>query len=121
MAAEGEGAIFETVLRFAPIAKKVPVEMDWKDYDGLGFLSGRNWEDVEQGLTQALFETHSMAGVPLVELDAGDLTAEALGAMFRLLELSNALSALLCGYPPLERPGDRVRQAAIAGLRQAET
>lgn len=117
MAGHGKGRVFETLLHFAPIAKKVPVEMDWKDYDGLGFLSGRNLEDVERQAVQALMDCHSLAGVPLVELDAGELTAQSLGALFLFMELSSALTARLCGEEPFGPEPDTVRRQAIDQLK----
>lgn len=117
MAGHGRGRVFETLLRFAPIAKKVPVEMDWKDYDGLGFLSGRSLEDVERQTAQALTDCHTLSGVPLVELDAGELTAQSLGALFLFLELSSALTARLCGEEPFGPEPDAVRQRAIDQLQ----
>ena len=121
LAASGQAQMLETLVHFAPIAKKVPVEMDWKDYDGLGFLSGRNWEDVEQALAGALNETHSMAGVPLVDVDAGDLTAESLGSLFYFLELSSALTACLAGEEPFPPDGAKVQRCAMAQLRGENT
>ena len=121
LAASGQAQALETLVHFAPIAKKVPVEMDWKDYDGLGFLSGRNWEDVEQALAGALNETHGMAGVPLVDVDAGDLTAESLGSLFYFLELSSALTACLAGEEPFPPDGAKVQRCAMAQLRGENT
>ena len=121
LAASGQAQMLETLVHFAPIAKKVPVEMDWKDYDGLGFLSGRNWEDVEQALAAALCEIHSMAGVPLVDVDAGDLTAESLGSLFYFLELSSALTACLAGEEPFPPDGAKVQRCAMAQLRGENT
>lgn len=90
-----DGGMFETVLRFDMGAKKVPVEMDWKDYDGLGFLSGRTVDDIQAAMTQALIEGHYNAGVPVLDLDAGELTAENLGGMFCFFELVGALQACM--------------------------
>src|SRR5699024_2616891 len=114
LAASGQAQALEALVHLAPIAEKVPVELDWKDYDGLGFLSGRNWEDVEQALAGALNETHSMAGVPLVDVDAGDLTAESLGSLFYFLELSSALTACLAGEEPFPPDGAKVQRCAMA-------
>lgn len=96
----GKSGVFETLLHFAPIAKKLPVEMDWKDYDGLGFLSGRSLDFVEQQVMAAMVDTHSGCGVPIVDLDAGDLTAQTLGQLFYFFELSSALTACISGIDP---------------------
>lgn len=102
MAAGGRSGMFETLLHFAPIAKKVPVEMDWKDYDGLGFLSGRSLDYVEAQVMTAMAETHNGGGVPILDLQAGDLTAQTLGQLFYFFELSSALTACISGVDPLE-------------------
>lgn len=102
MAGCGKSGVFETLLHFAPIAKKMPVEMDWKDYDGLGFLSGRSLDYVEANVMAAVTETHNSGGVPIVDLDAGDLTAQTLGQLFYFFELASALTACMSGVDPFE-------------------
>lgn len=109
----GPSGVFETLLHFSPIAKKVPVEMDWKDYDGLGFLSGRSLDEVETAVFTAMTETHNFAGVPVLDLDAGDLVAETLGELFCFFEISSALTARILGVDPFDLRPDSVRDAAL--------
>ncbi|MBP3588035.1 MAG: hypothetical protein J6J51_03290, partial [Clostridia bacterium] len=116
MVTSGRAGVFETMLRFSPIAKKVPVEMDWKDYDGLGFLSGRNLDYVENQVLTAMAETHNYAGVPVLDLDAGDLIAETLGELFCFFELSSALTARILGADPFALTPDTVRTAALEAM-----
>ena len=108
--------MFETLLRCTPVSKKVPVEMDWKDYDGLGFLSGRNLDFVEERTLTALAETHNYAGVPLLDVDAGELTTETLGELFCFFELSSALTARLLGADPFAVQPDTVTPAALKAM-----
>jgi len=110
------GCVFETVLRFEPLPKKVPVEMDWKDYDGLGFLSGRNLDYVEDQLMAAMVETHNDAGVPILDLQAGELTAQALGDLFCFFELASALTARVAGRDPFAAPSLRTWDAAMRAM-----
>ena len=116
MVSSGSAGVFETLLRCTPVSKKVPVEMDWKDYDGLGFLSGRNLDFVEEQTMAALGETHNYAGVPLLEVDAGELTTETLGELFCFFELSSALTARLLGADPFAVPPVTVHQAALKAM-----
>ena len=94
------GNIFETMVHFDAISKKIPVEMDWKDYDGLGFLSGRHLDYVESCLMTGAAETHNYAGVPVLDIYGGELTAQALGELFCFFELSAALTARVNGRDP---------------------
>ena len=121
MVSSGRSGVFETVLHFSPIAKKVPVEMDWKDYDGLGFLSGRNLDYVEEQVLQAMTEAHNDAGVPILDLQAGDLTAESLGELFCFFELSSALTACISGVDPFDLDASRVRLAALNRMGMPST
>lgn len=110
------GRVFETVLHFDPIAKKLPVEMDWKDYDGLGFLSGRHLDYVEQQTMAAMVECHNYAGVPVLDLYAGELTAQTLGELFCFFELSSALAGRVAGADPFESPSMRTLDGAMAAM-----
>ena len=117
----GRCGVFETVLHFSPIVKKVPVEMDWKDYDGLGFLSGRNLDYVEAQTAAAMIETHNFAGIPILDLDAGDLTAETLGHLFYFFELSSALTACMSGADPFRLDHTAVHRAALDAMGAPNT
>ena len=108
--------VFETVLRFDPLPKKVPVEMDWKDYDGLGFLSGRHLDYVESRFMEAMVETHNYAGVPILDLYAGELTAQSLGELFYFFELSSALTARVAGTDPFAELSLRTWDAVMAAM-----
>lgn len=110
------GSVFETLLRFAPPAQKIPVEMDWKDYDGLGFLAGKNVGYVQENLIEAMLETHNDAGVPVLCVDAGDLTAENFGSMLCFFELASLLTSRLLGHSPFEPVLSATRQAALLNM-----
>ena len=117
MAVSGSGMFFETVIRMEdPVQKKVPVEMDWKDYDGLGFLSGRSLDQVEQQLMESLIEIHNFSGIPLLDLQIGELTPHALGSLFCFFELSAALTACTKGVTPFAPVTVQTQEAALTAL-----
>jgi len=105
--------VFETVLHFEGDARIAPVEMDWKDYDGLDFLSGKSMDYVEDHVLQAMIRTHNEAGIPVLDVDAGELTAENLGALLCFFELSAALTALMVGEDPFVLTRSSVHLAAM--------
>lgn len=101
--ASGQYPVFETLLRAPlPVGQKVNVEMDWKDYDGLGYLSGRTLADVEQASFEGMLQTHAAADVPVVVLETGPMDAAQLGELFYFFELANAISACAAGVDPFE-------------------
>lgn len=109
-------AILETVVYFDPLSKKIPVEMDWKDYDGLGFLSGKTLDFVETELRAALIERHNELGVPILEIQCGELTGQTLGQLFCLFELTSALTAALAGDDPFRPAPASSLEAALARM-----
>ena len=64
----------------------------------------------------AMAETHNYAGVPILDLDAGDLTAEAVGQLFYFFELSSALTACMSGIDPFDADVSAVHQAAVSAM-----
>ena len=114
--AADRAAILETVLYFDPTGQRIPVEMDWKDYDGLGFLSGKTLDFVETELRSALIEQHNELGVPIVEIQCGQLTGQTLGQLFCLFELSSALTAVLAGDDPFRPVPAASLEAALARM-----
>ncbi|MBQ1264806.1 MAG: hypothetical protein IIY04_05240 [Oscillospiraceae bacterium] len=94
----GKSRVFETLLRLeASLPRKISVEMDWHDYDGLGYLSGKTLCDVEQTAYEALVAAHADLEVPIISIEAGQSDARTLGALFYFFELAAALCAELCG------------------------
>ncbi len=106
--------IFETMVHFDSITKNIPIEMDWKDYDGLGFLSGRHLDFVENQMLTSAMECHNNAGVPVLDIHAGELSAQTLGELLYFFELSSALTAWVGGQDPFA-PGENL--TAEAALR----
>lgn len=99
----GQYPVFETLLRVPlPGNQKVNVEMDWKDYDALGYLSGRTLADVERASFEAMLQTHAEADVPAIVLETGTLDAAQLGELLYFFELANALRACADGIDPFE-------------------
>ena len=120
MLCSGKSGVFETVVHFDPVAKRIPVEMDWNDYDGLGFLSGRDLDFVGEQLLQAAVESHNFAGVPVLDIYAGELTAQAIGELLCFFELSSALTAWASGTDPFAAEENRSRVAALRGMGAPE-
>ena len=89
--------VFETVLRpKAAPQQRLHVEMDWKDYDGLGYLTDATLEDVAEKTLDAFVESQAAADVPGDALDAPQA-----GELLYFFELANAICAAASGVDPL--------------------
>lgn len=114
MLAGGERRVFETLLQAPQRSfQKVNIEMDWKDYDGLGFLAGKTLADVAEQSFQAVLQAHTELDTPVIQLTMESLDAAGLGELFYFFELSAALSACACGIDPFD-PARKSRSRALA-------
>ena len=102
MLTSGRYPVFQTLLRPAPNpAQRLHVELDWKDYDGLGHLADTALETVADRTLDAYIAAQDAAGVPLIQLDCAALDAPQAGELFYFFELSNAICAAASGVDPL--------------------
>ena len=110
---DGGSPVFETLLKTDNSSiRKVNVEMDWKDYDGLGYLAEHTLEDAAQATSEALVAVHGDLGIPVVILQTGAMDAPQFGELIYFLELSAALCAAVSGAELTEPAKKRVRSEA---------
>ena len=102
MLTSGTYPVFETVLRpKAAPQQRLHVEMDWKDYDGLGYLTDATLEDVAEKTLDAFVESQAAADVPVILLECDALDAPQAGELLYFFELANAICAAASGVDPL--------------------
>ena len=94
--------VFETLLQVPERCfQKVNIEMDWKDYDGLGYLTDTTLEDVAEKTLDAFVESQAAADVPVILLECDALDAPQAGELLYFFELANAICAAASGVDPL--------------------
>lgn len=99
---------FVTLLMLPRTGKRVAVETDWKDMDGLNCLAGKDLDGVEATILDEVRETLMEHGVPtLTVLCEEALTPRTLGELMWFVEFSGALSAAALGEDPGAQPGIR--------------
>ena len=113
---DGSRSAFETFLRISLPARRRNIELDWKDYDDLGYLSGHSVGEAEGAMFDALVQTHASLDIPLIILSAGQLDAPQLGELFYFLELTAALCAAADGLNPFDRKRSSPTRAQAAAL-----
>ena len=105
MIQQGERNLFETMVRFNPPTKKYEVEPDWKDLDGLNYLTGKTMDFVDEKAYLGTMAAHVDGGVPVITMDAGVLDTKKMGELFYFLELCCGISAYTLGVNPFNQPG----------------
>lgn len=102
---EGSRVMFETVLKVAKPRRDLKIGMVPGDPDGLNYLAGKDWREVNDTALQATLLAHTAGQVPNVLLEIPDMTAHTLGYLFYFFELSCAISGYLLGVNPFDQPG----------------
>ena len=115
---DGSRSAFETFLRIPLPAKRRNIELDWKDYDNLGYLSGHSVGEAESAMFDALVQSHAALDIPLIVLSAEQLDAPQLGELFYFLELTAALCAAADGLNPFDRKRTSPTRAQAAACLQ---
>ena len=101
---EGERNLFETFVRLAP-AVKLTLPACGYPGDGMEPLAGRDLSSLGGVTADAVKKAHTEGGVPVIDVDAGTLTPETLGAVIHFFETACAVSAMMQGTHPFDQPG----------------
>lgn len=97
---QGNQIFFETVLNVLHPEKDMVVP------DTAGeLLAGRSMNAVNQAAVTGVMEAHRKAGIPILKLDAEELTAGVFGQMAYFFEMACGLSGYLMGVNPFNQPG----------------
>ena len=105
MIQEGERNMFETMVRFDAPAQTYTIGTDYKNLDGLNYLTGKTLDFVDEKAYLGTMAAHVDGGVPVITMDVGELNDKKLGELFYFLELSCGVSAYLLGVNPFNQPG----------------
>ena len=116
----GQAAAFETLLRAKLPARRANIELDWKDYDELGFLSERTVGEVEDAFLDAFCQQHASMDAPLIILEPERLSAESFGELMYFFELAASLCAYADGLVPFEFDARRTTRALAERMLRRE-
>lgn len=105
MIQQGERNMFETMIRFDPPENPFAIGPDYKNLDGLNYLTGKNLDFVDEQAFLGTLDAHVDGGVPVITMDAGELNAAKVGELFYFLELCCGISAYILGVNPFNQPG----------------
>ena len=76
-----------------------------RDEDGLGYLVGRSFDDINQKAYEGTRVAHVAGGAPVIALETDRLDASTVGGLIYLFEYAVAISGRLLGVNPFDQPG----------------
>lgn len=102
---DGSPILFETLLHFQSIEPDFTVNNDLRDEDGLNYLAGRTFNEINALSKQGTALAHAEGGVPVIQLELPKLDAFHLGYLIYFFMKACAISAYLLDVNPFDQPG----------------
>ena len=102
---DGERSLFETVLKVADEEGAVSIEKDPKNLDGLNYLVGKTFGEINEKALQGTLEAHHDGGVPSMILTLPKIDAYNFGYMVYFFMKACGISGYLLGVNPFDQPG----------------
>ena len=102
---EGRRNLFETVINIEAPKKKVVIEANEENLDGLNFLAGKEMDYVNHKAFEGTLLAHNDGGVPNLVLNVPEISAYYFGQLVYFFEKACGISGYLLGINPFNQPG----------------
>ena len=102
---DGSRNLFETVVDIRGGKSRFSVAGDASDGDGLGYLAGKPYEEINRSALEAVAAAHAEGGTPTLLLSTGGRTEYEYGMLLAFFERACAVSGYLLGVNPFNQPG----------------
>jgi glucose-6-phosphate isomerase len=102
---QGQRTLVETFLRIDDSDAGLAVREEDGDPDGLNYLAGKRYGEINEKAYQATAEAHAEGGVPNWTVTLPRLDAETVGHLIHFYEHAVAVGGTLLGVDPFNQPG----------------
>lgn len=102
---DGPRTMMETFIRVENAPKDYEVGETAGDHDGLNYLAGRSFHDINTDAFQGTLQAHVDGGIPCVVVTMEKLNAQHIGEFIYFYELVTAIYCYCLGVNPFNQPG----------------
>ena len=102
---DGQRFIFETVLNIEESEDDLKVSSDKEDLDGLEYLAGKSYFDINKKAMQGTLLAHYEGKVPNMVVNIPELNEYYIGQLLYMFELACGISGYMLGVNPFDQPG----------------
>ena len=113
---DGRRVVTETFLMMRKDGGALSVESEPDDLDGLNYLKGRTWSEINRRAYEGTAEAHTAGGVPNVTIWMDELRADTLGELIYFFEHAVAVGGYLLRLNPFDQPGVEAYKKAMFRL-----
>ncbi len=105
MVQQGQRNMIETYLVIEKTQHQLKVSEETGNNDGLNYLAGKTFHEINGKAYEGTREAHIQGGVPVVSLHLKNLDANSLGRVIYFFELAIAVYVYCIGENPFNQPG----------------
>lgn len=102
---DGRRFLFETVVWIKEAQTDIAIPESENDQDGLGYLAGRELQQVNEQAMKGTVLAHVDGGVPNLRIELDALDEEELGALIYFCEKATAISGYMNAINPFDQEG----------------
>jgi glucose-6-phosphate isomerase len=102
---EGPRNMMETFIRVDAMDEEVTVQTEEQNHDGLNYLEGRSFHDINSRALEGTLQAHNEGGVPCVVVTMDELNAQHIGEFIYFYELLTAVYCYCLDVNPFNQPG----------------
>lgn len=102
---DGRRVLFETFLTIEEQSDQTSVPDAKDDTDGLDYLTGRTFADINRNAMIGTALAHRTGGTPNMAIHLRDTSARSIGALLYFFETAVALNGYALGVNPFDQPG----------------
>ncbi|MEX0685590.1 MAG: glucose-6-phosphate isomerase [Balneolales bacterium] len=105
MAQEGMRNLMETFLIINRVPNSFPVQAEKEDYDGLNYLAGKPFHDINSIAYEGTKKAHMDGGVPVCTIKLDSLNEQSLGQAIYFFEMAISVYVYCLDENPFDQPG----------------
>ena len=102
---EGQRTLIETFLMVKSDKGDLEVPAQRENLDGLNYLSGKTYTEINRKAYEGTSKAHADGGVPNMTVWLDDISAGSIGACYYFFEHAVAVSGYMLGINPFNQPG----------------
>ena len=116
MVQDGERNMFETFISVKSGFTKLTIPEDQDNYDGLNYVAGENYHEINQKALKGTRQAHIDGHVPVIDIELDHLDDEHIGRLIYLFELTTAVYVYTLDLNPFNQPGVEAYKKAMYKL-----
>ncbi|HOJ63407.1 MAG TPA: glucose-6-phosphate isomerase [Spirochaetota bacterium] len=102
---DGQRFIFETTLNIEKELSSLKVTSDKEDLDGLEYLAGKSYDEINKKAMMGTLVAHYEGKVPNIVVNIPELNSYYLGQLLYMFEKACGISGYMLGVNPFDQPG----------------